>query len=86
MPASAASGRYDVDLTMPDHPVQRTLEGVCTGGLSLVRQATPSAALAPVGPDPRFVPGPALDLAPYGAAAAAPVPDADLSVTCARPP
>lgn len=40
-PGNACVGRWRTlrrRLTMPDHPVQLTLEGVCTGGLSLVPQ------------------------------------------------
>lgn len=70
----AAGGRYDVEFSMPDQPVQLALEGARAGGLSLVPGATP-------GPAPRFVPGPELDLATYGLPAALPAPAADASVT-----
>ncbi|MDQ4503188.1 multicopper oxidase family protein [Sinomonas sp. ASV322] len=71
----AGGGRYDVVLTMPDHPVQLALDGARSGGLTLAPPGSPS-------PAPRFAPGPELDLATYGApAATAAVPPADLAVT-----
>lgn len=77
----AAGGRYDVEFTMPDQPVQLALEGARTGGLSLVPRATPSDSPVPPVPAPRFVPGPELDLATYGVPAALPTPSPDVSVT-----
>ncbi len=70
----AAGGRYDVVLTMPDHPVQLALEGARSGGLTLVPPGATAGA-------PRFAAGPELDLASYGARAAAPAPRADASAT-----
>lgn len=72
----AAGGRYDVVLTMPEHPVQVALEGSRGGSLALVPpgEHAPSSA-------PRFERGPEIDLASYGAPAATPVPRADASAT-----
>ncbi|BCT75013.1 hypothetical protein SCMU_08550 [Sinomonas cyclohexanicum] len=72
----AAGGRYDVVLTMPDHPVQIALEGSRGGSLAL----TPPGEHAPSSAA-RFTPGPEIDLATYGAPASAPVPQADGSAT-----
>jgi FtsP/CotA-like multicopper oxidase with cupredoxin domain len=68
----AAGGRYDVVLTMPDHPVQVAVEGSRGGALVLAPDGTPAPASAP-----RFVQGPEIDLAGYGAPAAQPTPAPD---------
>jgi FtsP/CotA-like multicopper oxidase with cupredoxin domain len=72
----AAGGRYDVVLTMPDHPVEVALEGSRGGALVLVPPGAPTPASAP-----RFVPGPEIDLSGYGAPAASPAPAPDRSAT-----
>ncbi|MBT2554921.1 multicopper oxidase family protein [Arthrobacter sp. ISL-5] len=73
----AAGGRYDLELIMPDLPVHLALDGARVGGLSLMPGAMPSAA-----PSPRFIAGPELDLATYGAAPAAmPSPSTEQSAT-----
>ncbi|MDQ4490882.1 multicopper oxidase family protein [Sinomonas sp. ASV486] len=72
----AAGGRYDVVLTMPDHPVWITAEGSHGGALALIPPGDPAPSSAP-----RFGGGTELDLAAYGAPAASPVPHADATAT-----
>lgn len=72
----AAGGRYDVVLTMPDHPVWITAEGSHGGAVALVPPGDPAPSSAP-----RFSSGAELDLAAYGAPAASPVPHADTTTT-----
>ncbi|MBM7790256.1 multicopper oxidase family protein [Tenggerimyces flavus] len=63
--AMAVGGRYDVELTMPDHPVRLTDELAPTAGLVLSPSGTGNAR-------PVRLDGPVFDPAAYGASAATP--------------